>query len=226
MIRNYLTVILRSFWRFRLYSFLNLMGLAIALAVATLIFLYIRDEISYDRHFPKADRIYRIANYNTSGSQARNWANGAPLMAEEITRFIPEIESITRLNPFNETVLEYYKDSINVISHLENKGFFIDSTFLDIFDVEILHGNSIDPISKPGSIILTESLSQKFFTEGNPVGKTIYIRGLPWEITAVCRDFPEQQHFRPSYFLPWQNFIDFLAEAGLSDLYNSHGWSH
>jgi len=225
MIRNYLTIILRSFWRFRLYSFLNLVGLAIALSVATLIFLYVRDETSYDRHFAKADRIYRIANFNTSGSRARNWANGAPLMAEEITRFIPEIESITRINPFNEAVLEYYVDSINVTSHLENGGFFIDSTFLDIFDVDILHGNRIDPISKPGSIILTESLSQKFFAGENPVGEVIYLRDLPWEITAVCRDFPEQQHFRPSYFLPWQNFIDFLTEAGLSDLYNSHGWS-
>lgn len=225
MFKTYLILILRNFWRFRLYSFLNILGLAIALAVASLIFLYVREEISYDRHFSKSDRIFRIANYNTSEENARNWANGPPALAEEILKFIPEINSTARIRPINKTVLEYKQDSLNVISHMENEGFFIDSTFLDIFDVTILHGNSVNPMSKPGSIILTESLSRKFFGEEIPIGKTIYMRGRPWDITAVCKDFPDQQHFHPTYFTDWQSFVDLIMSAGLSDLYYSRGWS-
>ena len=224
MFKTYLILILRNFWRFRLYSFLNILGLAIALAVASLIFLYVKEEISYDRHFPKSDRIFRIANYNTSEENARNWANGPPVLAEEILKFIPEINSAARIRPINKTVLEYKQDSLNVISHMENEGFFIDSTFLDIFDVTILHGNSVNPMSKPGSIILTESLSRKFFGEEIPIGKTIYMRGRPWDITAVCKDFPDQQHFHPTYFTDWQSFINLIVSAGLSDLYYSRAW--
>ncbi|HEC45119.1 MAG TPA: ABC transporter permease [Bacteroides sp.] len=225
MFTKHFILILRNLWRFRLYSFLNLMGLAIALAVASLIFLYVKEETSYDRHFPKAERIYRIANYNTSGPRAMKWANGAPMMAEEITKFVPEFKKLTRTRPVEEAVLEYYKDSTDVISHFDAGGFFIDSSFLEIFDVEILHGNRTDPISKPGTIILCESLSRKFFGEDIPIGRNIYTMGQSWEITAICRDFPEQQHFHPTYFLPWENFIDMIIEVGLSDLYYSHGWS-
>jgi putative ABC transport system permease protein len=225
MLIKYIILIFRNLWRFRLYSLLNIVGLAIALAVATLIFIYVRTELSYDRSFPKADRIYRIANYNTSGPRARNWANGSPMMAEEITKFLPEIESIARLYPITESVLEYYQDSMNVTSHMDNGGFFIDSTFLDMFDVKILYGNKAAPIRKPYSLILTESLSRKFFGTEIPLGKSIYIRGEPWEITAICQDFPEEQHFHPTHFMNWQSFKDLIIGAGLSDLYYSRGWS-
>ena len=83
----------------------------------------------------------------------------------------------------------------------------------------------VSPIRKPNTLILTESLSRKFFGDEIPLGKSIYLRGMPWEITAICQDFPEQQHFHPTYFMNWQSFKDLIIEAGLSDLYYSHGWS-
>ena len=225
MIKNYLTVILRNFWRFRLYSFLNILGLAIALAVSMLIFLYVKEEISYDKHFPKADRIYRIANYNTNEDRARNWANGPPLIAEEITSFIPEIEHVTRTRPIGDNYLEYIPDSISKIGHVDPGGFFVDSSFFGIFDVMILHGDRVNPLRQPGSMVLTESLAKKFFGEENPVEKSIMMNGTAFAITAVCQDFPKTQHFSPSYFIDWQTFHDFIVGAGLRDLYYSRGWS-
>jgi putative ABC transport system permease protein len=225
MIKNYLTVILRSFWRYRLYSLLNVLGLAIALAVAMLIFLYVRKEVSYDRHFEKADRIYRVVNYSYNAERERNWANGAPLMAEEIVKFIPEIENVTRMRPIQEAVLEYIPDSLNKISHMENEGFFVDSGFFDVFDVQIISGDRVNPLNKPGTIVLTRSLVYKFFGEENPLGKTIFIRGTPLTITAVCEDFPETQHFSASYFIDWQAFINLLISVNLRDLYYERGWA-
>jgi putative ABC transport system permease protein len=225
MIRNYLTIIFRTFWRFRLYSLLNVLGLALALAVAMLIFLYVKEELSYDRHFPKAERIYRITNYNTVESNARHWANGPPLMADEIVDFIPEIELITRMRPIDEDYLQYDADSLTRIGHVVAGGFFVDSTFLDMFDAVILHGDRKNPLGQPRTMVLTESLARKFFGDENPVGRSMVLRGVAFTITAICRDFPETQHFSPSYLLDWQTFYDFIVSAGLRDLYESHGWS-
>jgi len=225
MIKNYLTVIFRSFWRYRLFSLLNVLGLAIALAVAMLIFLYVREEVSYDRHFDKADRIYRVVNYNYNIERERKWANGAPLMADELIQFIPEIENITRMRPIQEVVLEYFPDSIKRISHMDPGGFFVDSGFLDIFDVNITRGDSRNPLRNPGSIILTESLADKFFGEEDALGKSISMRGIPFTITAICDDFPGTQHFKPSYFIDWQSFINMMVAINLSNLYYSRGWS-
>jgi putative ABC transport system permease protein len=225
MIRNYLTVILRNFWRFRLYSFLNIIGLAIALAVAMLIFLYAKEEVSYDRHFPKADRICRITNYNANEDQARNWANGPPLMAEEIINFIPEIENVTRMRPIADAYLEYIPDSLSKVGHVDPGGFFVDSSFFEMFDVMILHGDKVNLLNQPGTMIMTQSLANKFFEEENPVGKSIMMSGTAFTITAVCQDFPKTQHFSPTYFIDWQTFYDFIVGAGLRDLYYSRGWS-
>jgi putative ABC transport system permease protein len=225
MINNYLTVIFRSFWRYRLYSLLNVLGLAIALAVAMLIFLYVKREISYDRHFEKADRIFRVVNYNFNTERARNWANGPPLLAEEITGFIPEIENVTRMRPIPEAVLEYVPDSLNRISHMDYGGFFVDSGFIEIFDVHMTAGDIRNPLKDPGSIVLTQSLAQKFFGEEDPVGKSILMRGFPLAITAVCEDFPETQHFSPSYFIDWQSFVNLMSGLNMRDLYYDRGWA-
>jgi putative ABC transport system permease protein len=224
MIKNYLTVIFRSFWRFRLYSLLNVLGLAIALAIAMLIFMYVRKEVSYDKHFKKADRIYRVVNYTHNKESERNWANGAPLMADEIVKFIPEIENVTRMRPVQDAVLEFSEDSLNKVSHMETGGFFVDSTFFKIFDVNIIQGDRVNPLNRPGSIVLTESLARKFFDEENPLGKTISMKGMPFMITAICDDFPVTQHFSPSYFIDWQTFIDLLTRINLRDIYYARGW--
>ncbi len=225
MIINYLTIIFRSYWRYRLYTLLNVMGLAIALAVAMLIILYVREEISYDRHFPKAGRIHRITNYSNMEGNQRDWANGPPLMADEILGFIPEIELAVRMRPIDEDYLQYNPDSLTRIGYIEGGGFFVDSGFFRMFDVRFIHGDPADPLGQPRTMVLTESLARKFFGGDNPVGRSLLLRGRAFTITAVCKDFPKTQHFSPRYFLDWQTFHDFLVEAGLRDLYYSRGWS-
>ncbi len=146
-------------------------------------------------------------------------------MAEEIIKFFPEIKHVTRTRPIGDSYLEYIPDSISMVGHMDPGGFFTDSSFFGIFDVKILQGDQINPLSQPGSIVLTESLAIKFFEEENPVGKSMLMNGTAFTITAVCQDFPKTQHFSPSYFIDWQTFHDFVVGAGLRDLYYSRGWS-
>jgi putative ABC transport system permease protein len=192
-----------------------------------IILSHIRTELSYDKHFPKADRIYRIINKTVGPRGEWDWANGAPLMTEQIQAFVPEIEKITRLRPLNETIIEDRSDTSNIIKYKDDLGYFADSTVFDIFDITILKGNKETALTNPGSIVLTQSLANKLFGNDEPVGKLLYIYGSdrPFPVTAVICDFPETSHFKISFFVDWQVFKSMMKAVNLEDLYNNHGWA-
>jgi len=224
MIKNYIITAIRNLWRHKIYSILNLLGLSLGLAVSILIFLYIKKELSYDKHFSKADRTYRIIQMLNNESGPRNWANGPPLMAEEIRDHIPEIEDVLRMRPLTG-VFEYQVDSLTIITHEESGGFFVDSTFFEFFDWEIVSGDQHKPIADPSSVVLSESIANKYFGNDNPVGKQIRIIGGLFTVKAVMKDFPETTHFRPRYLLSWKTFRSMIRALNLDDLYNNRNWA-
>ena len=227
MLKNYFIIAIRNLWRQKLYTILNILGLSLALAVSMIILNHVKTELSYDKHFPKADRIYRIINKTVSPRGEWDWANGAPLMAEEIQAFVPEIENITRLRPLENVILENRSDTSNIIKYEENLGYYADSTIFDIFDIRILSGNKETALTNPGSIVLTQSLAHKIFGDDDPVGKVLYLGSydFPLPITAVMSDFPETSHFKISFFVDWQSFIFMMKMMNLEDLYKEHGWA-
>ncbi len=225
MFKNYLITIVRNFWSQRLYSVLNVLGLSIALAVSILIYSYVREEISYDRHFPKANCIYRIVQYHYGNQGPNNWANGAPLTAEEITGMIPEIEQAVRIRPAYGLVIEHHIDSVTKVTHQEAGGFFADSGFVDMFDVKIITGDSKNPLSKPRSLVITEKLANKYFGNEDPIGNVLKIGGGDFTVRAVMKEFPITTHFRPDYLIDWHTFIRMIKNIGLEDLYYNKHWA-
>lgn len=227
MIRNYIIIAIRNLWRQKLYSILNILGLSIALAVSMIILNYVKTELSYDRHFPKADRIYRIINKTIGERGAWDWAPTAPLMAEKIREFVPEIEKLARFRQMNNVIIENRADSNNILKYENNPGFFVDSTVFEIFDIRVISGNKVTALTRPGSIVLTQSLAYKIFGDEDPVGRDLYIDGSdhPLSITAVINNFPETSHFRLSFLIDWQTFIYMIKMMNLEDLYNAHGWA-
>jgi putative ABC transport system permease protein len=227
MIKNYFIIAIRNLWRQKLYSILNILGLSLALAVSMIILSHVRKELSYDKHFPKADRIYRIINKTMGPRGEWDWANGAPLMADQIQAFVPEIEKITRLRPMDHMIIENRSDTGNIIRYEENLGYFADSTVFEIFDIEIINGDKKTALHDPGSIVLTRSLAHKIFGDTDPVGKVLYFDRFdsPLHVTAVISDFPETSHLKISFFVDWQSFIFFMKMVNLEDLYNNHGWA-
>ena len=224
MIKNYIIIAIRNLWRYKLYSVLNFLGLSLGLAVSVLIYLYVREELSYDKHFSKVEQTFRIIQMLNNEEGPKNWANGPPLMAEEIRDYIPEIENVVRLRPL-AGVFEYQVDSMTIITNEENGGFFVDSTFFEFFDWEIISGNQINPIADPSSVVLSESIASKYFGDDNPLGKQIRIVGGLFTVEAVMKDFPETTHFRPRYLLSWQTFRRMLRGVNLDDLYNNRNWA-
>ena len=226
MLRKYLVINLRLLWRQKLYSVLNILGLAVALAVSMIMFHHVKVELSYDKHFPGSDRIYRVINKTVGERGEWDWATTAPLLAEEMSKSIPEIESMFRFRVQRGVYIEDRSDTNNIKGFPNINGFYTDTAVFDILGIPFLYGDKTTALSQPNSAVLTESLSRKIFGESDPAGKTLYVFGnVPCTVTGVIPDFPEETHFRCDFLLDWELFISLMKQMDLEDLYYYRGWA-
>lgn len=187
MFKNYFKISVRSLLKQGFYSFINISGLAIGLAACLLITMYISHELSFDKFHQDVDRIYRVAN-----GQAGAWTPARLGIQMKID--FPEIEEVARLNgPYDQT----FKIGDQV--YKEPNGFSADSTFSKIFTVQFIEGNPNDALKQPNSIVLTQSLANKFFDFGEAVGQIIKVDGVDVLVTGVVADPPMNTHFHYSY---------------------------
>ncbi len=203
MFKNYLKIALRNLIKYKSFSFINITGLAIGIAACVLILLFVSDELSYDKFHEKYDRIYRV---HTSGRLANNEFNMAVScapMAGTLMREFPEVESATRIRNYGFPVFRYGDKAFS-----EEKVFWVDSTFFDVFTAKFLEGSAETALFQPDAIVLTESMRKKYFGDEPAVGKVINSdRRLDLIVTAVIEDFPRNSHFRP-------DFLENLARYG------------
>jgi len=223
MIRNYLKLTIRNFQNQKGYSFLNVSGLAIGMACCILIFLFIKDELSYDRYHENSDRIYRLANNVDIGGKMSHFAIVPYAVAPAFRNEIPEIESFVRIRPFGQRQVIYNNNKY------EETGFFAtDSLFFKIFTHKFIHGNSETALSEPGSIVITEDVANRLFGEDNPIGKVIKIQPSPMgtcKISGVIKNVPPNSHFRFQYIFSFKSFPP--ANRGfLNNWINISGWTY
>src|SRR5258706_4592249 len=155
MFRNYLKVALRSLWKNKELSVLNIGGLAIGLTCSLMIFVFVKDELSYDRHHKVAANIYRVDKdfINDDGTKIPD-ATTQPPLATAMRRELPEIVEITRLHPsWGGTRVVKYND----VEVAEGGIWRVDSTFFDVFTVPFIKGNPKTALTDRNSIIVTES---------------------------------------------------------------------
>ncbi len=222
MFRNYLTVGIRNLLRYKGYSSINVLGLAIGIACCILILLYVQDELSYDRYHEKHDRIYRLAESATIAGRPIEAAVTPPPWAPVLAEEYPEIEQITRLKPPGSRWLIRYKEN----RFYERYFVFVDSSAFDIFTIPLVQGNPKTVLSEPNTVVLSESMADKYFGNENPVGKVITGDDLyEFTVTGIMEDMPGNSHF---HF----DFLASYASLAPNKLYNepstmqSHGFSH
>ena len=198
MFINYLTVALRNLLRYKGYSAINVLGLAIGIACCVLIILYVQDELSYDQHHEKNDRIYRLAESAVVAGRSIEAAVTPPPWAPVLAKDYPEIEQITRIKPPNSRWLIRYQQN----RFYEKNFVFADSSVFDIFTIPLVQGNARSALAEPHTVVLSESMVDKYFGDDNPIGKVITGDDLyKFTITGVMRDLPKNSHFH----------FDFLA---------------
>ncbi len=201
MLKNYLITILRSFRRTPVYSVLNLAGLALGIACATLIFLWVVNELEYDRSVPKHNVIYGLRmNINYSGKIESYTSIPGPMPAA-IRGTIPGIVNVCRLG-FSTNVF-----GLNDKSTFEN-GVYVDTSFFSMFQQSFIKGNPAGFIH-PHTLILTETMARKFFASADPVGKTLRVDNQnDFTVIGVIKDPLPNVSIRFDWLAPVDNFVE------------------
>jgi len=188
MFKNYLKLAYRNIFRHKRYAFLNILGLAVGLATCLLIASYVVHELSYETMYPSKDHIYRINGLIPyAGEILHNGVVGAPL-GPAVEESIPEIEECTRLlRRFNIPV------QVEDRNFKEELVFFAEQEILQMFSIPLVRGDSRSALEAPFTVIIDESLAQKYFGNEDPIGKTIRLTLLEThnlQISGVMKNMP------------------------------------
>ncbi len=203
MIKNYLKTAFRIITRNKAYSFLNIIGLATGMAACLLILLYVHYELSFDRYHQNASQIYRIikedpGNYYLGSNQYA--LTPAPLAQALIDEY-PEILSVTRIDSQGNNLISYGKKTF-----LEPVVHFADPQTFEIFTFHFIRGDSKTALQDPYSIVLSESMAQKYFGDEDPMGKILnYREAYDFKVTGVFKAMPKNSHFTADFLIPFES---------------------
>ncbi len=191
MLRNHVKTALRNMSRNKLYSLINLFGLAVGLAVCLLIWLWVRDELSYDRFHANADRIYRIErkfDFQDNHGQApiTSGPYGPALAAD-----YPEIANFVRIDTDELSI----RDHRNI--YHGQPLVFADNSIFEVFDFRLERGDPETALSQPLSMVLTRDKALKYLGTDDAVGKSLTVDwGVDFKVTGILEEVPANSHFR------------------------------
>jgi putative ABC transport system permease protein len=199
MLRN-----LKNTWRNikkqRVTSIINISGLAIGMAAAVLIFLWVQNELTYDNYHSGSDRIYRVKNYlKVSSGETWIWENSPLLLAEEVKKHVPEVEVATKVMPVFWGALHL---KVNNQIFAEPACAYIDEHWFDVFRYKFLEGSAGSFNQHPFSMILTESKAKSFFGKGQALGKIVSIDSVPYTVKGIIQDNPLNSSFQFDVLMP------------------------
>ena len=200
MISNYLKVAFRSIFRNKLTAFINIAGLALAMACTMLIFLFIFDEVSYDKYNSKSDRIYRITRdfKSQAGAVTLHLGNVAPPIGPLLKNDFGEIESLARTINYGLVVGQEAKGEL-IKNFMEERLFLAEPDIFKIFDFDIISGDENLALSRPFTMMLSRSASQRYFgDETDIVARRLRVNNaFDLEVTGMYEDLPAQAHWHP-----------------------------
>lgn len=214
MLKSYITIAIRHMAREKGYTAINVLGLAVGLVCAMLIFLYVSFELSYDRYHEKADRLYRVA--------VNNDARTPPALGPALQEDFPEITGFVRLLPTTGTWIMKHEENI----YYENRVYWADNALFDIFTVPLIRGDSRTALEAPYSVVISEDTARKYFGEEDPMGRTIIADNgfMMLTVTGVMKNTPQNTHFHADFFISltsasqedlrywsWINFYTYIA---------------
>ena len=203
MIRNYLKVALRSIFRNKLTAFINIAGLSLAMACAILIYLFVSDEISYEKYHSKADRIYRVTRsfHSPEGEVNLHLANVAPPIGPLLKNDFGEIETLARTINYG-IVVSLEENGQVKMSNNEPEIFLAEPNIFKIFDIEIKSGDPVKSLERPFTIMLSENAAKRYFNDENIIGKRLRVNNqFDLEVTGVYKNFPLQSHWHPEFLV-------------------------
>ena len=203
MFRNYFKTTFRNLWKNKGYSFLNIFGLAIGIACAALIFLWVEDELNYNDYFSNQEYLYKIKDSQTyDGTTFTFDATPGPLAAG-IKNEIPGIKNTARTTWGNQSLFTLNDKSIY------EAGMYVDSSFLSMFQLKFIHGNPSTAFQQLYSVVISEKMANKFFGSTNVLGKSLRMDNKQnYLVSGVIQDLPENVSFKFDWLAPFKIFED------------------
>jgi putative ABC transport system permease protein len=207
MLRNYFHIIVRNLLKYKLFSFINISGLALAIACSILVVLYIQNEISYDTGFSASNRIYRLYTHTKFGEREATLVHTPFIMGKQLKENYPEVAAYTILTDFEDHVRAGDKN-------LREKIFVGSPDFFRIFDYEVLYGTTSGIMDDPATLVITREIALKYFGNEDVVGEPMRIEigneQKEFIIRTVLRNIPSNSSIR---------FQMMISDHHLKDLY-------
>lgn len=213
MLRNYIKISIRNITKHKIHSFINIFGLTMGMACCFLIFLWEKDELSYDRFNKNLDRLYRVILEYPKEAQSGFTSYVAPMAAEWLKTNIPEIEESARFRIVanRPQILVKYGDK-----HFYEERFgFGDAELFDLFTFPFLAGDPRSALANPNSIIISENMAHKYFGQEDPVGKVLSVENqYDFIVTGILKNIPSNSHLQFDSIVPFENIQSFMPEYG------------
>ena len=208
MIKQNIKTAFKSALKYKRITALNILGLALGLTCAIIIYLWVEDELSYEKNYKDVDQIHLAYLKITSGDNVSYQPTTSPVISKRVSDIFPEVEQTARVFPLGEVTLKHNNSIFN-----ESNGVAADPSVFSIFNFEILYGYQEQALSDPLSVVLTESMSKKYFGNNNPIGEMLLVNNsVNFKVTAVINDFPKNAYRRFDYMIP----VNVLPQFGIS----------
>jgi putative ABC transport system permease protein len=211
MFKSNFKIILRNLWKNKTFSAINIAGLSIGLAACLLILQFVSFKLSYDQFHPKVSNIYRVVNDRyQKGKLIQHGTITYSAIGKAMQNDFPEVVNHTRVVPLGSLILTYDNKKLE-----EKDAIAADPAFLQMFNFPLLAGDKISALKEPNAVMLSERLAKKLFDfHGNDyqslIGKTFIISrdSLPYKVSAIFENVPENSHLQFSLVLSYQTLIN------------------
>ena len=200
MFKNYLKIALRNFLRFKLYTFINITGLAIGIAVSLLVLVYVSEEMSYENMHEKRDNICRVSVSFGREESSMKLAGAMPALGPAAVEEIPEVLAAVRFRVDRSAKIKTGKREFT-----ENNFFFADSNIFNVFTFPLVLGDK-NVLNDQSSIVISESMAKKYFGKENPIGKVLTYNGQNnFKVAGVIKDVPKNTFLRCDFIASYSN---------------------
>jgi len=218
MFKNYMRITFRNLKKHKFYSFINITGLAIGIACCLIIFLWVQNELGYDRFHKNAGELYRIFQESPQGEKVFRFTSTpsglGPLLKEQYPEIVDSVRHTpTRWDIGRENI--FFRESVALV----------DESFLEMFSFTLLEGTPQAALEDPYSIVISEEMREKYFAREDPLGQTLRVgESLDLNVTGVLQDIPKDSHLRFDCLVPFK----LLGEFGynMEDWGNNNYWTY
>ena len=206
MFKNNLRIAIRNLFKQKVFTLINVLGLAVGVASCLLIVLFITNEFSYDKFFKDQERIYRMVLERKYPNHSTFYAIVPHSFEDVAKQDFPEIERSTRAFGQAEISISYKNEKDEIKQFDEDFVLIADSGFFDLFSFKFFKGNASSALNQANSIVVTQETAKRYFDETDPIGKTLTIGGVDFKVTGICEDVPPNSHFRFSALMSASTF--------------------